>query len=73
MLGLAKKFEGNEDYEPEVTLFVAAYNEKDYVHEKVKNSFDQNFKMNVSLLANGVFFIKLPLKDDVVTLKFIKY
>ena len=41
--------------------------------EKVKNSFDQNFKMNVSLLANGVFFIKLPLKDDVVTLKFIKY
>lgn len=43
MLGLAKKFEGNEDYQPEVTLFVAAYNEKDYVHEKVKNSFRLNY------------------------------
>jgi len=27
------------DYEPEVTLFVAAYNEKDYVDAKVENSF----------------------------------
>ncbi len=27
------------DYEPEVTLFVAAYNEKDYVDSKVENSF----------------------------------
>ncbi len=43
ILGLSKKFEGNEDYEPEVTLFVAAYNEKDYVHEKVKNSFSLNY------------------------------
>ncbi len=29
----------NTDYEPEVTLFVAAYNEKDYVDAKVKNGF----------------------------------
>ena len=43
LLGLAKPFEGNEDYEPEVTLFVAAYNEKDYVDEKVKNSFSLNY------------------------------
>ena len=42
-LGLSKKFEGNDDYEPEVTLFVAAYNEKDYVHEKVKNSNSLNY------------------------------
>ncbi len=28
-----------ENYEPEVTLFVAAYNEKDYVDAKVNNSF----------------------------------
>ncbi|WP_346854251.1 glycosyltransferase family 2 protein [uncultured Draconibacterium sp.] len=39
ILGIAKPFSGNDDYEPEVTLFVAAYNEKDYVDEKVKNSF----------------------------------
>ncbi len=35
-----KKKQVNEDYEPEVTLFVAAYNEKDYVDAKVKNSFE---------------------------------
>lgn len=31
------------DYEPEVTLFVAAYNEKDYVREKLKNSFELDY------------------------------
>ncbi len=43
ILGIYKPFTGNEDYEPEVTLFVAAYNEKDYVDEKVKNSFGLNY------------------------------
>ena len=43
ILGIAKPYKGNEDYEPEVTLFVAAYNEKDYVDEKVKNSFSLNY------------------------------
>jgi len=33
----------NSDYEPDVTLFVAAYNEKDYVDEKVQNSFDLEY------------------------------
>ncbi len=31
------------DYEPEVTLFIAAYNEKDYVEAKVHNSFDLDY------------------------------
>lgn len=31
------------DYEPEVCLFVTAYNEKDYVHQKVKNSFSLDY------------------------------
>lgn len=31
------------DYEPDVTLFVAAYNEKDYVEAKVKNGFSLNY------------------------------
>ena len=31
------------DYEPEITLFVAAYNEKDYVDAKVKNSFELDY------------------------------
>ncbi|MBI9039309.1 MAG: glycosyltransferase family 2 protein [Bacteroidales bacterium] len=43
LLGLRKIFTGNEDYEPEVTLLVAAYNEKDYIDAKVKNSFDQSY------------------------------
>lgn len=32
-----------QDYEPEVTLFVAAYNEKDYVDAKVKNSISLEY------------------------------
>nr|WP_320120002.1 glycosyltransferase family 2 protein [uncultured Marinifilum sp.] len=43
LFGLSKPYEGNDDYEPEVTLFVAAYNEKDYVDEKVKNSKSLNY------------------------------
>lgn len=43
LLGFSKPFNENEDYEPEVTLFVAAYNEKDYVDGKVKNSFSLNY------------------------------
>jgi cellulose synthase/poly-beta-1,6-N-acetylglucosamine synthase-like glycosyltransferase len=34
------------NYEPEVTLFVAAYNEKDYVDDKVKNSLSLEYPMN---------------------------
>lgn len=34
------------EYEPEVTLFVAAYNEKDYVEEKVLNSFSLDYPRN---------------------------
>ncbi|MCF6239866.1 MAG: glycosyltransferase family 2 protein [Bacteroidales bacterium] len=33
----------NPDYEPEVTLLVTAYNEKDFVEAKVKNSFDLDY------------------------------
>ena len=43
ILGLSRKYEENKDYEPEVTLFVAAYNEKDYVAQKVQNSFGLNY------------------------------
>jgi len=38
-----KKKNLNEDYEPDITLFVAAYNEKDYVDAKVKNSFEMKY------------------------------
>jgi cellulose synthase/poly-beta-1,6-N-acetylglucosamine synthase-like glycosyltransferase len=43
LLGLSKEYSENKDYEPEVTLFVAAYNEKDYVDAKVKNSMELDY------------------------------
>jgi cellulose synthase/poly-beta-1,6-N-acetylglucosamine synthase-like glycosyltransferase len=33
-------------YEPDVCLFVTAYNEKDYVEQKIKNSFDLDYPKN---------------------------
>ena len=38
-----KLYADNSNYEPDVTLFVAAYNEKDYVDKKVKNSYEMNY------------------------------
>lgn len=38
MFGIGKKQEQLADYEPEVTLFIAAYNEKDFIAGKIKNS-----------------------------------
>ena len=38
-----KKIVIEKEYEPEVTLFVAAYNEKDYVDAKIKNHFSLNY------------------------------
>lgn len=43
VLGLAKPFKGNEDYLPEVTLFVSAFNEKEYLEQKVANSKSLNY------------------------------
>ncbi len=40
---LNRKFEGNQDYLPEVTLLVAAYNEKDFVDMKILNSRALNY------------------------------
>lgn len=33
----------NEEYEPEVCLFVTAFNEKDYIQQKVENAFSLNY------------------------------
>ncbi len=50
MVRLKRIFKGkklvNKDYEPEVTLFVAAYNEKDYVDTKVSNGFELDYPQN---------------------------
>lgn len=43
MLGLSKPYTDNQDYEPEVTLFVTAFNEEDFVEMKVRNSRELNY------------------------------
>jgi cellulose synthase/poly-beta-1,6-N-acetylglucosamine synthase-like glycosyltransferase len=43
IFGAKKPKSGNLEYEPEVTLFVAAYNERDYIDAKVKNSFSLEY------------------------------
>lgn len=43
MLGLSKPYTDNQDYEPEVTLFVTAFNEEDFVKMKVSNSRELNY------------------------------
>ena len=46
----------NTDYEPEVTLFIAAYNEKDYVDAKMKNSLELDYpkeKFNIIWVTDG--------------------
>lgn len=46
ILGLAKVKQEHPGYEPEVTLFIAAYNEKDFVAEKIRNSRELDYPAN---------------------------
>ena len=53
---IGKKPNPNPDYEPEVTLFIAAYNEKDYVDAKMKNSLELDYpkeKVNIIWVTDG--------------------
>lgn len=46
----------NTNYEPDVTLFIAAYNEKDFVAEKVKNSRELDYpadKLHMVWVTDG--------------------
>jgi cellulose synthase/poly-beta-1,6-N-acetylglucosamine synthase-like glycosyltransferase len=56
MLGLSEPAASNEDYEPEVTLFIAAYNEKDFVEAKMKNTRELEYpkeKLHVVWVTDG--------------------
>lgn len=51
-----KKQEINSAYEPDVTLFIAAYNEKDYVASKMKNSLELEYpkdKLKIVWVTDG--------------------
>lgn len=52
----SRKKEADYDYEPDVTLFIAAYNEKDFVAEKVKNSRELDYpadKLHMVWVTDG--------------------
>ena len=56
ILHLNKKVVANQSYEPAVTLFIAAYNEKDYVAAKMKNSMELDYpkdKLTILWVTDG--------------------
>jgi cellulose synthase/poly-beta-1,6-N-acetylglucosamine synthase-like glycosyltransferase len=55
-LKIGKKLGIDPTYEPEVTLFIAAYNEKDYVAAKMKNTLSLEYpeeKINIIWVTDG--------------------
>ena len=53
---IGNKQEIDPSYEPEVTLFIAAYNEKDYVEAKMKNTLELEYpkeKLNIIWVTDG--------------------
>jgi cellulose synthase/poly-beta-1,6-N-acetylglucosamine synthase-like glycosyltransferase len=53
---IGNKVEVDQSYEPEVTLFIAAYNEKDYVAAKMKNTLSLDYpkdKLNIVWVTDG--------------------
>lgn len=56
IFGVGKEKVLDETYEPDVTLFIAAYNEKDYVEAKMKNSAELDYpkeKLNIVWVTDG--------------------
>lgn len=56
LVGLSKPKLALLDYEPDVTLFITAYNEKDFVAEKIKNSRELDYpqhKLHMVWVTDG--------------------
>ena len=56
LLGLNKKNIATAEIEPDVTLFITAYNEKDYVDVKMKNSLELDYpkdKLKIVWVTDG--------------------
>lgn len=56
IFNIGEKVEIDPTYEPEVTLFIAAYNEKDYVEAKMKNTLELDYpkeKLNIVWVTDG--------------------
>ncbi|MBL6964385.1 MAG: glycosyltransferase family 2 protein [Bacteroidetes bacterium] len=46
MVRLKTKVAKKEEYEPEVTFLIPAYNEQDFIHQKIKNTLEQDYPKN---------------------------
>ncbi|MEI7895625.1 MAG: glycosyltransferase family 2 protein [bacterium] len=56
LLGIKKENRPDPAYEPDVTLFIAAYNEKDFIAEKIKNSRELDYppgKLQMVWITDG--------------------
>jgi len=56
LLGLGRSKVDKKNYEPEVTLFIAAYNEKDFIAQKIKNSRELEYpagKLHMFWVTDG--------------------
>jgi len=56
LAGLSKPQPVNITYEPDVTLFIAAYNEKEFIAEKIKNSHELDYpaeKLHMVWVTDG--------------------
>ena len=56
MFGLTLRRTNTAGFEPEVTLFIAAYNEKDFIAEKIKNSLELDYpkeKLHMVWVTDG--------------------
>jgi cellulose synthase/poly-beta-1,6-N-acetylglucosamine synthase-like glycosyltransferase len=54
--GLSRNVMADTEYEPDVTLFIAAYNEKDYVEDKIMNSHELDYpadKLHIVWVTDG--------------------
>ena len=56
IFNISKKTAVDPSYEPEVTLFIAAYNEKDFVEAKMKNTSELDYpkeKLKIVWITDG--------------------
>ena len=56
LFGIKKENRPDPAYEPDVTLFIAAYNEKDFIAEKIKNSRELDYppgKLQMVWITDG--------------------
>ncbi|MEI6059083.1 MAG: glycosyltransferase family 2 protein [Bacteroidota bacterium] len=56
LAGFSLKIPPDPDYEPDVTLFIAAYNEKDFIAGKIKNSHELDYpagKLHMIWITDG--------------------